>query len=418
MSVQLTTLNNGVRVVTHSMSEFETTSLGVWVNAGGRNEGKNEHGISHFLEHMAFKGTGSRSAKQIAEEIENVGGDLNAATSKEITAYYARVLRDDVELGLGILADIVFNPTLDADEFERERDVILQEISASNDCADDIIYDLAQEIAYPDQPFGRTILGSVSSVKSLEPDHLRQYMASFYCADRIVVSAAGAVDHDQFLRQCEKLFGGLEKSEKNAAEVANYTGGSRFDRRPFEQSHLMLAFEGPDFNDQRYYDSLVLSGLFGGGMSSRLFQEVRERRGLCYSIYSFSMGHSDTGLFGIHAAAHGEALGELLDIIRIEMENVAGDGLEMSEIDRSKAQLKAGLLMGLESSMSRAEQMARQVFAFGEVLSARDLIAKVEAVRLKGVRDLAGSLLDAKKPTLVVVGPDMGAGWKGLRWKE
>ncbi len=407
MSVELTTLSNGLRIVTHEMPEFETASLGLWVNVGGRNESEKEHGISHFLEHMAFKGTGRRSAQEIAEEIETVGGDLNAATSKELTAYYARVLRDDVALGLEILGDIALNPVLDAQEFERERDVILQEISASKDCADDLVYDLAQDIAYPEQPLGRTILGSVQSVRNIQPEDIRQYMSQHYRADRIVVSAAGAVQHDQFVRHCETIFEDLPCCEEIAVVPARYVGGTQFERRPFEQSHLVFAFEGPDFNDERYYDALVFSGLMGGGMSSRLFQEVRERRGLCYSIYSFVIGHSDTGIFGIHAATRSDMLGQLLEIIRSEMEDVAGDGLKMPEIQRSKAQLKAGLLMGLESSMGRAEQMARQIFAFGTVLSSQELVEKVERVNSTSLRHFASSLLETKKPTLAIVGPDM-----------
>ena len=406
MGVELTTLSNGLRIITHAMPEFETTSLGVWVNAGGRHEARDQNGISHFIEHMAFKGTSSRSAKDIAISIEAVGGDLNAATSKEITAYYARVLRNDVELGIEILGDIVLNPVIDLEEFERERNVILQEIYATNDCPDDIIYDLVQEIAYPDQPIGRAILGSEALINSYQPSDLTRYMAMHYSSDRMVVCAVGAVDHDMFVRECEKIFGGMAALAPQNTAPACYAGGQKFLKSTFEQSHLMVAFEGPDYHDANYYDALVLSGLLGGGMSSRLFQEARERRGLCYSIYSFASGFSDSGLFGIHAASSGDKIGELRDVINGEMEDIANGGVRLQEIDMAKAQLKAGLLMGLESSMSRAEHLVRQIFAFGGVQTTGELIDKVDKVSLDGVREICSGFLNGGRPTLVVVGSE------------
>ena len=407
MSVNLSKLSNGVRVVTHEIAEFETASVGVWVNAGGRHERADQNGISHFIEHMAFKGTTSRNAQEIARSIEAVGGDLNAATSKEITAYYARVLRDDVSLGLEILGDIVLNPVLDEEEFERERNVILQEILASKDSPDDIVYDCVQDVAFPDQPLGRTILGSKDHVKSFKTDNLREYMTDHYSANRMVVGAAGAVDHDKFVEECESVFGNMPVIASPLVEPAKYVGGVDVTKCDFEQSHLMIAFEGPNYHDQSYYDALVLSGLLGGSMSSRLFQEVRERRGLCYSIYSFAMGYSDAGLFGIHAASSGDNLPELMDVIGAEMKDIASGGLMQSEIDMSKAQLKAGLLMGLENSMSRAEHLARQVFAFGDVLSTEEMIERVERVSLDRVQRLCGEMSGSAAKSIAVVGADI-----------
>jgi len=406
MSVRLTKLDNGVRIVTHEIPEFATASVGVWVNAGGRHERADQNGISHFIEHMAFKGTASRSAQEIVGSIEAVGGDLNAATSKEITAYYARVLEGDVSLALDILGDIVLNPVLDEKEFERERNVILQEISASKDSPDDIVYDSMQDVAFPNQAIGRNILGTEEGVKSFQTADLKEYMRAHYSSNRMVIGAAGGVNHEKFVAHCESIFGDMVPLRSPLIEPALYGGGVQVSACDFEQSHLMLAFEGPNYHDQRYYDALVLSGLFGGSMSSRLFQEVRERRGLCYSIYSFAMGYSDAGLFGIHAASSGDKLQELMDVIQSEMHNIGAGGLAQSEVDMAKSQLKAGLLMGLENSMSRAEHLARQVFAFGDVLSTEEMIERVEMVNLERVQELCGDMLDGANRSIAVVGSD------------
>ena len=302
MSTQLTRLANGLRVVSHHMPHLETVSLGVWVAAGARHEREDEHGISHLLEHMAFKGTERRSATDIAEEIEAVGGELNAATSLETTAYFARILKADVGIALDILADILQIPRYAQDELEREREVILQEIAATRDSPDEIAYELLQDAAFPNQAIGRPILGTTESVTSFAADDLRTFLKANYGASRMVVSAAGNVDHGEIVRHAEAQFAGLNRGVGGRFEPARYVGGTRTSAKPFEQSHLVMAFAGPSYRAQEFYTAQVFSGLFGGGMSSRLFQEVRERRGLCYAIYSSCWALADTGLFGIHAA--------------------------------------------------------------------------------------------------------------------
>ncbi len=408
MSAKLTTLANGLRVVTHRMPGLETTSLGLWVASGARHESEDEHGISHLLEHMAFKGTRRRSARQIAEEIEAVGGEINAATGMEATAYYARVLKGDEGLALDILADILQNPLLEADELERERDVILQEIAASHDSPDDVVYDLVEAAAFPDQSLGRPILGTPESIGRLTSEDLSRYLAKHYRADRIVVAAAGALDHDVFTGQVEAQLGRLTAGPQPTAATAAYRGGILTDQQDYEQAHVILAFEGPSIVSPDYLTAQVLSGLLGGGMSSRLFQEVREARGLCYSIYSFASGFSDTGLIGIHAAAGPGDIPRLMDVVTAEILDVARNGARPGEVRRAKSMLKAGLMMSLESSGARAEQMARQVMIFGRTIGIAELAERVERVSEEDVQRLAMALMVGTPPSWSEVGPEAG----------
>ncbi len=403
MTTEVTTLANGLRIVTDRMAHLETTSLGVWVAAGARHESEAETGISHLLEHMAFKGTASRSARAIAEEIEAVGGELNAATGLEHTAYYARVLKGDEGTALELLADILLNSSYAADELDREREVILQEIAMIQDSPEEIAYDLMHDAAYPGQPAGRPIIGTPASVRSISASDLRGFLAARYVPGDMVVAAAGAVDHGRLVRHVEALFGGLARRASSGEVAARYEGGTRISRKAFEQSHLLWAFEGPSYRDAETYTAQVFSGLFGGGMSSRLFQEVRERRGLCYSIYSSAWGLSDTGLFGIHAATGPKMMSELIDVVSRELREMARRGPEMAEMARAKAQLKAGLMMALESSSARAEQLARHLMIHGRLVPPSELVEAVERVTPERVAALARRLA-AGRPSVAVVG--------------
>lgn len=403
MSQEISRLGNGLTVITHTMPHLETTSLGIWVGVGARHETFAENGISHFLEHMSFKGTRTRSAQQIAEEIESVGGDLNAATGLETTAYYARVLKGDEGVACELLADILLNSTFAPDEMERERSVILQEIAATQDSPDDIAFELVNEVAYPGQAIGRPILGAAGNVGRFQPADLSQFLGSHYRPDRMVLAAAGAVRHEAFVRHAEALFGALTPEKAADEQRALYEGGVRWHQKRFEQSHLVLAYEGPSYRSEAYFTAQVFSGLFGGGMSSRLFQEAREKRGLCYSIYSSAWGLGDTGLFAVHAATGAELMGNLIDVTGGALEDVARNGPTAAELGRAKAQLKAGLLMSLESSSARAEQMARHMLAHGRVIGSEELTAKVDAVSEQDVGRFAEHLL-ASRPSVVVVG--------------
>ena len=404
MTVEVTTLANGLRVASHTMPGLETSSLGVWVATGARHEQEHEHGISHLLEHMAFKGTATRSARQIAEEIESVGGDLNAATSLDTTAYYARVLKGDEGLALELLADILQGSVFAQEELEREREVILQEIAATQDSPEDIAYDLVQEAAYPGQPLGRSILGTPGSVTAITARDLQHFLATRYGPERMVVSASGAVDHGVLVRHVEALFGALSRGRDRGMAPALYEGGTRVAAERFEQAHVVLGFEAPAYGSKDFYATQVLSGLLGGGMSSRLFQEVRERRGLCYAVYSSAWALSDTGMLAIHAATGTEMMGKLMDVVAHELRALADEGPSEAELDRSKAQLKAGLMMALESSSARAEQMARHLLGHGRILAPAELIEHVSGVSRGQVWELAGRLLGARA-SISIVGP-------------
>jgi predicted Zn-dependent peptidase len=401
MTAEITKLSNGMRVVSQHMPHVETASLGVYVKTGARHEARETSGISHFLEHMAFKGTEKRTARAIAEQ---VGGDLNAATSMETTAYYARVLKADVDLGLEIIADILQNPKYAPDDVERERDVILQEIAGTKDSPDDIAYDLLNEVAYPDQALGRPILGSEQTVTSFTAGDVRTFLQRQYKPSQMVISAAGHVDHAAIVKQAEVLFGGLTEGEPPKAAAAEYAGGPASDEKPFEQAHLLMGYESVSYRTPDFYTQQVFSGLFGGGMSSRLFQEVREKHGLCYSIYSTSWSLDDTGMFAIHAATSKDMLGKLIDLVRAEFEEIASVAPTAREVDRSKAQLKAGLLMSLESSGSRGEQLARQVMLFDKLVTPAELVKRVDAVTPESVRAFAARLLQGKPASVAIVG--------------
>jgi predicted Zn-dependent peptidase len=404
VSVERSELKNGLTVVSHAMPEVETVSLGVWIGAGSRSEGEGEHGVAHFLEHMAFKGTARRSARDIAEEIEAVGGELNAATGVDSTAYYARVLRKDMPLALDILSDIIVSPSFDRTELSRERDVILQEIAAAMDSPDDIAFDLVQEAAFPNQPVGRPILGTVESVSRFKRNHLGAYLAAHYHGPNMVLAAAGAIDHAALVTEAERGLGSFVPDASATPVPAHYTGGIRRSEKSFEQTHLILAFEGAPYRHADYFTAQICAGALGGGMSSRLFQEVRERRGLCYAIYSFASGLADSGMFTIHAAGGPDRAHELFAVIRDELVKAADKGFRPDELARVKAQLKMGLLAGLESSSARAEQLARQILIHGRTLSTEELIGKVESVEAPDLQALLARML-ASPASLAAVGP-------------
>jgi predicted Zn-dependent peptidase len=404
MTVEITTLPNGLRVVSEAMDQLKTASVGVWVGVGARAESAEQNGVSHMLEHMAFKGTAGRSAREIAEAIEDVGGHLNAYTSREQTAYYARVLGEDLPLAVDLLGDILQRSTFDPVELERERGVIIQEIGEVQDTPDDLVFDLLQEAAYPDQPVGRSILGTVETVSSFSRDSLAGYMGRHYGADAMVVAAAGKVDHKQLVEMAERQFGSLKSREPEVMSAAEYRGGEQRCDRKFEQVHLTFGFPGVSFLDDRFFAMQVMSTILGDGMSSRLFQEVRENRGLAYSVYSFTAALMDGGLFGIYAGTSPEQIDELVTVIADEVRKMA-DGPEAREFARARAQIKAGTLMALESSSGRVEQMARQLLMFGRVIPLEEIVARIDAVTPQAVGEMAALLLTDGKPTMAAVGP-------------
>ncbi|HEX7007970.1 MAG TPA: pitrilysin family protein [Alphaproteobacteria bacterium] len=403
MTVEVTTLKNGLRVATAAMPHVETVSLGIWVGVGTRDEPAECNGVAHLLEHMAFKGTTCRSARDIAEEIEAVGGHLNAYTSRESTAYFAKVLKQDVPLAIDILADILQHSTFDEEELAREREVVLQEIGQALDTPDDIIFDHFQEAAFPDQPLGRPVLGQAAVVGAMPRQALVDYMSSRYQAQHMVLAAAGNVRHEDVVSLAERHFTELPSGGANGRAPARYQGGAYRESKDLEQLHLVLGFPGIAFDDPDYYVYSVYSTLLGGGMSSRLFQEVREKRGLAYSIYSFSGSFVDGGLFGIYAGTGATQVEELIPVIGDQMEAVARAPDE-AEIARARNQIKAGLLMSLESTNARSEQLANQLLVYGRPIPTAEIVERIDAVDAAAIRRVADRLR-AGPVTAAALGP-------------
>jgi len=404
-NVKVTTLGNGLRVAVDEMPEVESAALGVWVGCGTRHESAELNGMAHLLEHMAFKGTKTRSARAIAEQIEDVGGSLNAYTGREITAYHASVLKEDVALGVEMIADILRHSVFDPDELQRERGVILQEIGQALDTPDDLVFDQFQETALPGQPLGRPVLGTADSVEAIGRDDLFAYLARHYTASNMVLSAAGRVEYDRIVELAEKHFGSVPRTPANAPppERLRYVGGDGREERVLEQAHIVLGCEGIGYRDPDYFALAVYSTLFGGGMSSRLFQRIREERGLVYGIHSFNAAYADGGLFGIYAGTGEDDLAELIPAVCEEFMTVA-DTLVEQELVRARNQIKAGTLMALESSSARCEQAARHLLIHGRSIPYAEIVARIEAVDQDAVRRVARRLLQGRL-TLAALGP-------------
>lgn len=404
MGVEVSRLSNGLTVATETLPSFDSVALGVWVKSGARNERDDEHGMAHLLEHMAFKGTGGRTAFQIASDIENVGGEINAATSVETTSFYARVLSDDMPLAIDILADILQDSSFDEAELAREQHVILQEIGAAHDTPDDVVFDRFSETAFRHQTIGRSILGTAETVKSFTSKQLRAFMERQYGADRMVVVAAGDVKHDAFVREVERKLGSFRaRSDTTIPQYAQYVGGDFREDRDLMDAQVILGFEGRAYHVRDFYASQVLSMILGGGMSSRLFQEIREQRGLCYSIYAFHWGFSDTGIFGVHAATGEGDVAKLTPLIIDELRK-AGETITEVELNRARAQYRAGLIMSAESAASRASQIARQLLLFGRPIDKEELMTRLSALTVDRLTDLSGRLFSTR-PTVAAIGP-------------
>ncbi|MBK19843.1 MAG: peptidase M16 [Rhodospirillaceae bacterium] len=403
MTVDVTKLPNGLTVVTDRLETVETVSLGVWVQAGARFETAANNGVSHLLEHMAFKGTAKRSARDIAEEIEAVGGHLNAFTSREITAFHATILKDNIDIAIDIIGDILQNSVFDQDELERERAVVLQEIGQSFDTPDDVVFDHFQSTAFPDQPLGRPVLGPPEIVASMTRDTLMGYMGTHYTPQRMIFSAAGKLDHDAVVAMVERQFASLENNDLKEPAAAHYRGGDMREARDLEQAHLVLGFKSAGFHDPDYYAVAVAASVLGGGMSSRLFQEIREKRGLVYSIYGFNSAYSDSGIFGVYAGTGEKGLLELVPSLCDELKR-STSSIQEKELARARAQMRTGIVMSLESTAARAEQIARQIAVFGRVLSIEELIEKVDALRTSDIEQAIARLLSSD-PTIAAIGP-------------
>ena len=401
--LKITELENGLRIVTQNMPGLETVSMGIWNAVGGRDEVEANNGVAHLLEHMAFKGTKTKNALQIAETIENVGGDINAYTSKEITAYYVKLLADDLHYGVDILTDILQNSTFDEDELNRERGVIIQEIGMYLDTPDDMIFDYWQEKAFPNQPMGRSILGKTDIIKNISREEVKGFMTNHYNPNKMIISAAGKINHDAFVEMIKKSCTHLPIGNSNNREKANYLSGEYREDKKLEQVHLLLGFEGIDYNHDEYYSLLVFSSLLGGGMSSRLFQEIREKRGLVYGISSFSSAYTDTGMFGIYCGTGETQIQELIPVLCNEL-NTSPSSISEKEINRGKAQLKASLMMGRESAFRRCESAARQLLVFNKVIDPSETLKKINSVSKESVEKIAKQIVSGPM-TISSIGP-------------
>jgi len=409
VSVKLHTLSNGFQIVTEHMPGFQSASLGIWIKAGGRHERAEENGIAHFLEHMAFKGTKTRSALQIAEMIEDVGGYINAYTSREVTAYYTRVLKEDVALSINLLFDILQNSIFEEKEIEVGRGVILQEIGQSLDTPDDVIFDWLQDISYPDQALGRTILGPSERVKNFSRANLIDFIAQHYHPERMILSAAGGIDHDEIIRLAEASFGTLPmRAAPENFGKAKFVGGEFRKEKSLEQAHVALAFESPSYRDDDIYTAQIYSVALGGGMSSRLFQEIREKRGLCYTIFAQAGAFSDSGMMTIYAGTSEAQVPDLMALTFDELRRAAED-MSSNELERARAQMKAGMLMGLESASNRAERLARQVQVWGYVPELEETVAKIENVTLDRLRSFSEHIAGKAPAALALYGPIQNA---------
>ena len=401
--INISTLNNGLCIVTQNMPGLETVSMGIWNFVGGRDELENINGVAHLLEHMAFKGTTTRSALQIAETIENVGGDINAYTSKEITAYYVKLIAEDLPLGIDILTDILQNSIFAEKELNRERGVILQEIGMYLDSPDEMIFDYWQEKAFPNQPIGRSILGKTDIIKNISRDEVKNFMMSHYNPKKMIISAAGKISHDEFVEAIKKSCTNLPQGTENGRLQASYQAGEYREQKKLEQIHLLLGFEGIDYHHDDYYSLMIYSSLLGGGMSSRLFQEIREKRGLVYGISSFSSAYSDTGVFGIYLGTGDSQIKELIPVLCDQL-NTSSDSIAEKEINRGKAQLKASLLMGRESAFRRCEVAARQLIVFNRVIEPPEILRKIDEVNIETVKRIAKKIV-SRPITISSIGP-------------
>ncbi len=402
-NVHISRLKNGIRVVTDEQPSADSVTLGLWVGVGSRFEKKSESGISHFLEHMAFKGTQTRSALQIALEVEQVGGFINAYTGQDVTAYHARMLKKDMDIGLNIIADITQHAVMDEKELNTEKGVIIQEINMYKDQPHYVAQAMFEETAYPNQPMGRDVAGDVNVIREMTSEKMLSYMRAHYATDRIVISAVGAIQHEAFVKKCEKLFSDFDLKVTPTPEPAVYKGGHKYVIKDHEQVNLLLGFEAENYQSPHFWTSKILASVLGGGMTSRLFQEIREKRGLVYTVHTFAGGETDTGIFGVYAGTGSEQLKTLMPVLLDEL-NKATHTITEAEVKQAQTRIQAALLMRNEDISEHADVNAIEILRYGKVRSKKSVVDAIRAVTANQVRDYAGNLF-IKKPTVACLGP-------------
>jgi predicted Zn-dependent peptidase len=403
--IETTKRTDGLVISSDHVNTVETVSINFTVKTGSRNEQGEIGGLSHFLEHMAFKGTDTRSARDIAEEFDMIGGIFNAYTSRERTVYYAKVLKESLPEAIDILTDILQNSTFAEEEIEKEKSVILQEIAQTLDSPDDLIFDDFQRLAYPEQAIGRSILGTPEFVKSVTKAQLEQYMQERYSFNNIFVSAAGNIHHDELVKLIDDKFTKMPEELKQFEEKSNYLGGDKRIQKDLEQIHVVMGFDGVSYLDDKYYHQQILSLIAGGGMSSRLFQEVRENRGLSYHISAFSNSYRDTGMFSIYAGTDEKNLNELIEVTAGEMHKIIQNSITEEELNRAKAQVKAALLISQENMTSRAEKLSANLAIYDRYIHTEEIIQKVEAITINDIQDHCKTIFSSgKQPTIASIG--------------
>jgi predicted Zn-dependent peptidase len=404
MKVECKVLDSGLTVITDQM-EVKSTSIGVWIDAGSAKEELNECGIAHMLEHMAFKGTTNRNAEEIAREIEDVGGDINAYTSKEVTAYYLKVLHENSDLGIDILSDIIKNSTLPEDEIERERGVIISEIGQSFDSPDDRVFENFTETVFQNQSLGRPILGTKETVNNFQRSDLESFFSSHYGLKNMVVVASGNIEPDWFMDVVEDKFSDIKYEVKSGNVEAKWKAGFIGEDRDLEQTQLVFGIEGLNNIDLDRYSLRALAIILGGGMSSRLFQELREKRGLCYSIFSFTQMQSSSGVFGFYAGTSPKDANKLLEASLCEWNKLKGS-ITKEEVSRAKAQMRSGFIMGQESTGSRAEYLAKTMLNFRKLVSTDQVLKEIENISINSIEAVIERIFLSTQPVLSIIGPD------------
>jgi predicted Zn-dependent peptidase len=390
--MQLTTLANGLRVATRPMRSVETIAVGLYAATGSRNEPANLNGVAHLFEHMVFKGAGGRSAREISELVEDVGGDFNASTDRELTAFYLSLLAPDLALGVNLLADLIRRPHFDAQHLDLEKKVVLQELAEANDTASDLVFDLLQEAAFADQPLGRSVLGDARTIQSVQADDLHDWLASQYVPGALVLVGAGKLEHDRLVDLAEQAFGGMSGGETPTQAAGHFTGGVRFGRRKSAQAHVALAMPAPHWSAADAYASQLFADVVGAGSSSWLFQQLREDQGLAYSVVGGAQNYADTGMFWCYAASDRANAG----LVHGEIDRVLTDaaaGMGQRDLERARALAKAGMMMSLESCWGQASYLATRLLRDGALIEPAEIVARLDAVSLEEVRAVGARML-------------------------
>lgn len=406
LNYEITTLENGIRVITETVNHVQFMSMGFWVGVGSRYESEKQWGITHFIEHMLFKGTEKRTADQISGAVDAVGGQLNAFTSKENTCYYIKTLTEDFPLAVDVLSDMFLNSRFDNEEIAKEREVIIEEIKMYEDTPDDQVHDLMSANLWPDHPLGRAILGTEESIAVFDHDMLKDYMKQYYTGSNIVVSVVGNISHNQVVEAIREVLGGIPKGEVNQYRIADRAKpGVNCYYKEIAQSQICVAMPGVAKEDDRLFPLSILNTYLGGGMSSRLVKKIREEEGLAYSVYSYNGSYTDTGAFVISVGTRPENCQRVIDIILEELDDVRQNGITQDELDKSFSQLKGSLYMGLETVNSRMNKLGRSMLIYDRVITPEENVDELSKVTLEDVKSLAGDMFRRENLQITVLGP-------------